>query len=104
MSRNDKPSSGYLGSAIGTLAAVLAVYLGAYFALLEGKVYWPIGVDAATGINLFEAAPRYRVQGKSVEKVFSPANWIDRMLRDEFWETIEKQNGRKWKNPPPKDP
>jgi hypothetical protein len=80
------------------IASLPYFYLGTYYLLLERKLYYPTGVDAATSQNLYEIVPRYRVLG--VDEVMRPAHRVDRHLRGEFWSTIETSSGRKWKNPP----
>ena len=85
-------------------AVIMAAYFGIYLALLESKVYWQIGIDPATGQNIFFAAPRYRVDGDSSDAFFFIAHRFDRWLRVDYWETIEHSSGRKWKNPPPTAP
>ncbi|MBS0262563.1 MAG: hypothetical protein JSS02_11480 [Planctomycetes bacterium] len=85
------------------LAVALLVglsYPGAYLALLAGKVYWLIGVDAASQQNLYVTSPRYRLSGPVVKSLFAPVHWVDRRVRSEYWNTIENTRGRKWKNPP----
>lgn len=80
------------------IAAMLpALYLGSFYLLLERKLYYPTGVDAKTGQNLFDIGPQYRVSG--IEFAMRPALWIDRHVRSDYWTTIEKSNGMKWKNP-----
>ncbi len=85
----------------GIAVVLLLVYVGAYFALLEGKVYRLVGSDPSTRINRFEIEPQYRVGGDTTKSVLAPAHWIDCGVRREYWDTIEKKNGTKWKNPRP---
>lgn len=87
----------------GFVLSLPLVYLSAYSLLLERKVYWPIGVDAATRQNLFGIQPQYRLSARWVEQFLQPAHWLDRRLRREYWETIEHGSGRRWKNPPTAD-
>lgn len=79
------------------VAMLPALYLGSFYLLLERKLYNPTGVDATPGQNLFDCVPQYRVSG--IESAMRPALWIDRHVRSDYWTTIEKSNGMKWKNP-----
>lgn len=104
--RADQQSSVCRYAAVVAKAVVLAllvflVYFGGYLAFLDRKVYRQVGVDAATSINLFEIEPKYLIEGGAVEFAFAPAHEVDRMIRRGYWETIEKSNGMKWKNPRP---
>ena len=85
-----------LGAAI---VLPLWLYLGSYCLLLERKIYYQTGVDPATGQNLFEIEPRYRLSEPWVEPAMRPAHWIDRHVRYDYWTTIKGTDGRKWKNP-----
>jgi hypothetical protein len=80
------------------VAAIAWLYPAAYFLMLEGKVYRQIGVASATGQNLFEIEPRYRFSENWAAVGLRPANWIDRCVRRDYWETVESF-GKKWKNP-----
>ncbi|MGQ0633485.1 MAG: hypothetical protein ACT4QC_02650 [Planctomycetaceae bacterium] len=80
-------------------ALALMVYFGAYLLMLERKVYSPIGTDQATGQNLFDVEPWYRIRTPQLENVLAPAHRLDRAIRREYWTTIEHSSGRRWKNP-----
>lgn len=78
---------------------VSASYPVAYLALLDRKLYWPVGADPVTQQVTYETLPSYRVNEPSVERFFAPVHRVDRVLRNDFWNTIELSNGQKWKNP-----
>ena len=80
-------------------AAVPLTYAAIYINLLERKVYRQFGVDPATGQNLLEAEPRYRINEAWVAAGLRPAYAVDRYIRDDYWTTIEHSSERKWKNP-----
>lgn len=84
---------------VAILIALLMAYVGAYFAMLRSKVYHPAGVDAATGINRHFIAPEYRLFEPTSAVVFRPAHFLDRHVRSEYWDTVEKTDGTKWPNP-----
>lgn len=85
---------------LGVLVS-LALYFGLYRLWLAGKVYHLAGVSPVTGQNLFAIQPDYRSDNATLEAVFRPAHGFDRFLRPDYWNTIEKMNGAKWKNPVP---
>ncbi|MFN0054263.1 MAG: hypothetical protein ACKV0T_18970 [Planctomycetales bacterium] len=80
------------------MALAIGLYLGAYFLLLERKVYRPAGIDLKSGQNQFEILPGYRTAASWVGIALFPAHRIDRQLRSEFWMTIENSRGTNWKN------
>src|SRR4051794_10282256 len=93
---NEKVAS-FLGSCtrIGALiAAVIGLYFGVYFLLLERKMYHLIGNDPATGQNILHIEPTYRVASETVASALRPAHWVDRQGRREYWKTIEHSSGR----------
>ena len=98
MTDRKKPGVAFWATVV--VVVVLVAYLGSYFALLDRKVYWPAGVDPVTRQNIFKTRPRYLIDGELVERMLDPVHRLDRILRKEYWETIEKTNGGKWKNPP----
>ena len=73
------------------------LYGVAYWAMLTDEQYFiepameivetPDGVDFVT-YESSQLEPVYRVEHASVERVFGPANQVDRWLRPDFW-TIE---------------
>ena len=81
------------------LTALLMAYVGAYFVMLRSKVYYSAGVDAATGINRHFIAPEYRLFEPTSAVFFRPAHFLDRHIRSEYWDTIEKPDGTKRRNP-----
>ena len=81
------------------LTALLMAYVGAYFVMLRSKVYYSAGVDAATGINRHFIAPEYRLFEPTAAIFFRPAHFLDRHLRSEYWDTVEKTDGTEWRNP-----
>lgn len=87
---------------LALVAMLPACYFGLYYFLLERKLYVQTGVDPASGQNLFYCVPQYR--NSEIESVMRPALWIDRHVRSDYWTTIEKSNGMKWKNPPVSNP
>ncbi|MSR60329.1 MAG: hypothetical protein EXS05_22260 [Planctomycetaceae bacterium] len=99
MNEQRNPIVGHFWQIVATLTVALAIYFGAYSLLLERKVYRPIGVDAATGQNLFVIEPHYRANAGWVDAALRPAQWIDSHLRGEYWTSVEHSSGRKWKNP-----
>jgi hypothetical protein len=85
------------------IAAAFAsnAYFGCYAMMLQGKVYRQIGVDRATGQNVFDIEPAFHMRpAGDIPGVLVPAYWLDRTIRRD-WATIEHSDGRKWKNPPP---
>ena len=91
----------YTGYAMCAVLALLAIYFGSYLCLLERKVYWPDGVDPATGNNRFYIEPKYRFDSDRLPFAMLPAHRVDRRLRETFWTTIDHSDGRRWKNPTP---
>lgn len=84
---------------VAIVTALLMAYVGAYFAMLRSKVYYPVGVDAATGVNRHLIAPEYRLFEPTAEVVFRPTHFLDCHIRREYWDTVEKTDGTKWRNP-----
>jgi hypothetical protein len=92
---------------LGTISRVLMLalalpltYYAAYFAALEGKVYYSAGVDPVSGVNRYLIEPRFRFGDTGSRGFFRPALWIDSRIRPDYWNTIEnKSTGRKWRNP-----
>lgn len=82
----------------------VVVYCGAYLLLLNGKQYWPSGVDSSTGQNLYSVTPQYRIASGWIARALAPAHWLDQRVRADHWATIEHSSGRKWKNPPARNP
>jgi hypothetical protein len=95
------PSIKLLCQLTAAVAIACHCYFLPYCLMLEGKVYRQVGVDPESGQNIFAVEPRllWRPPG-NVPAVFAPAHWLDRMLRSEYWTTIEHSDGRKWKKPP----
>jgi len=85
-------------------ATGVALYCGAYLLLLNGKLYWPAGIDSSSGQNLYSIAPKYRIESGWVARSLAPAHWLDQRVRADHWATIEHSSGRKWKNPPVRKP
>ena len=79
------------------IAALPAVYVGAYFALLTGKHYALPGIKVPPGTKL-DIEPSYRIAG--VAHLLAPVHSADRVLRPDYWSTIASSSGLKWKNPP----
>lgn len=89
-------------AALGLLFAIIASG-GIYPLLLAGKQYRLMRVDAATGRNVFEIEPSYRLEGRVVAAACRPFHEVDRMIRRDYWMTIEKPSGQAWRNPVPRD-
>jgi hypothetical protein len=74
----------------GIVAAVLlvmGVYLGGYYALLDGKRLdgrYPI----ALGLQKIQFVPHYRAGGRAATVFFYPANACDRLLRRSYWNEL----------------
>ena len=81
------------------VTALLMAYVGTYFAMLRSKVYDPVGVDAATGINRHFIAPEYRLFEPTSAVFFRPVHFLDRHIRSEYWDTVEKTDGTERRNP-----
>ncbi|MEX2139058.1 MAG: hypothetical protein WD894_07340 [Pirellulales bacterium] len=64
----------------------LCLYLGAYFALLKGRLYEPIGVNPATRQNLFLIHPEYRTEGSGW--ILYPVHLLDRRIRRDYWTQV----------------
>ena len=63
----------------GTLAAILLLfgaYLGAYYAMLKGSLYFH-----GVGYSI----PMYRLRSEALEAGFAPAHEIDRLIRPDYW-------------------
>ena len=75
----------------------LAVYGGAYWALLDPNPQWDktdmvylSGPGGARGYIVVPAegarrVPNYRLIGKVGEAIFAPAHWVDNKLRRTMW-------------------
>jgi hypothetical protein len=77
----------------------LMAYLLACGTLLKGKVYVSIGTAPPIGQNIFAIEPCYRSPAASAARLLEPAHRLDRIIRSDYWRTIENSNGQKWKNP-----
>ncbi len=80
--------------------AIPAAYFAAYFAAVEGKVYRFIGIEPVSGINRYAIEPSFRFRDSASIAFFKPALWVDRHIRNEYWNTVEsKSTGKQWNNP-----
>lgn len=77
---------------------VCVIYYGVYLGMV-GKVYRLTGVDPITRQNLFYVQPNYSIEGEFAKRLMAPAHHLDRRLRYDYWTTVEKPNGVRWKNP-----
>jgi hypothetical protein len=63
----------------------LSIYSAAYFSMLQGRLYRPIGTNPVTGVNKFVIEPRYYGEGY-VPTFFAPIHAIDRQyVRPDYW-------------------
>jgi hypothetical protein len=66
------------------VAVMTALYSATYYCLLDRRFYAFVGADPATGVNVLEARPIYRV--RVATRLFEPIHRLDRKLRPEYWE------------------
>jgi hypothetical protein len=57
------------------LAVLFAVYVGAYFALL----------DTPSGSPQSWLGPRFKIEGETPHAVFAPLAWLDLQIRPDYW-------------------
>jgi hypothetical protein len=62
-------------SALITVALLLAVYVGAYFAML----------DTTSDSPQTWFGPKFRFGGETARAVFSPLAWLDYQIRPGYW-------------------
>jgi hypothetical protein len=75
------------GYALAVVVVAAAIYVGAYFAMMERVVHndWGNPKSEITGWTMPYTAPRYRFGGSWSEWIFSPLYDLDRKARPEFW-------------------
>ena len=66
------------------LVVLLPAYMGAYYAMLEGKIVWYYP-NSFTPPKEADVEPEYRVKSDRIDAIFQPAHYIDRKLRPSYW-------------------
>ena len=87
-----------MGISAALALALLTGYVGMYSVALDGKVYYAAGVDPTTGINRYRIESNFRFFDTTSAILFKPALRADRWVRNEYWNTVEKADGTKWRN------
>ncbi len=64
---------------------VIAVYVSSYFILVEKGPSLSLSANPPYS---FRQTPKYRVGGEVASVVYSPAHWVDRRIRQQYWQDL----------------